>query len=70
MMDGDTVSLWSHNIKIVTVTLLTKSRTAKKLSRPEDCRFYSLETVLSVKVYSHFNLVVECTVHNTSQCTS
>ena len=32
MMDGDTVSLWSHNIKIVTVTL-TKSRTAKNLGR-------------------------------------
>ena len=28
MMDGDTVSLWSHNIKIVTVTL-TKSKAAK-----------------------------------------
>ena len=27
-MDGDTVSLWSHNIKIVTVTV-TKSETAK-----------------------------------------
>ena len=69
MMDGDTVSLWSHNIKIVTVTL-TKSRTAKKprkagrqAGREGPGRGQGKNECFLCKFTTCCNLVVECTRH-------
>ena len=64
-MDGDTVSLWSHNIKIVTVTL-TKSRTAKNLGRKagrQAGRGQGKNECFLCKFTTCCNLVVECTRH-------
>ena len=60
-MDGDTVSLWSHNIKIVTVTL-TKSRSAKNLGRQAG-RGQGKNECFLCKFTTCCNLVVECTRH-------